>query len=620
MGVFAGLDTEAYDRTYSDAELIQRITRYFTPHKKRVWATFFFITVVSLAGAGQPLIVSRGMGSLEGKPSLTLIWTLVGLMGVVGVGIWLSNWMRRRIQARLIADVVAAMRHDAFSAAISHDLAFFDEFKSGTIISRITSDTQEFVQVVQLITELFTQILLVVVLLIVLFAISWQLTLVLLALGPFVLVLTLLFRRIARFVTRKATRVMGQVNASIQEAVTGISIAKNFRQEGAIYTSFADVNEQSYQVNLRRGFVLSNVFPVLNVLSSFGIAALLYWGGISAQTGAVTIGAWYLFMASVDRFWFPMINLSVFWSQLQIGLSASERIFALIDAKPLVQQTAEQSVEQLQGDIEFNHVKFRYSEQEQVLDDFTLHIQPGESIALVGHTGAGKSSIVKLITRFYEFQEGQICVDGRDIRSFDLHSYRQQLGIVSQIPFLFSGTVADNIRYARPELTDTQIEAVARQIGEGEWLETLPDGLHTNVGERGSRLSMGQRQLVALTRVLAQQPAIFILDEATASVDPFTESQIQEAMDLILKCSTSILIAHRLSTVRSVDRILVLQKGRIIEQGSHDALLDRGGHYAELYDTYFRHQSPYARDNIRMAGAAKESGGAKVNQSRNDRE
>ncbi|MDH3676615.1 MAG: ATP-binding cassette domain-containing protein, partial [Anaerolineae bacterium] len=180
----------------------------------------------------------------------------------------------------------------------------------------------------------------------------------------------------------------------------------------------------------------------------------------------------------------------------------------------------------------------------------------------------------------------------QDIRTFDLQRYRQQLGIVSQVPFLFRGTVAENIRYARSKLADAEIEAVARRIGNGEWLETLPAGLATSVGERGSRLSMGQRQLVALTRVLAQQPAIFILDEATASVDPFTESQIQEAMDLILKCSTSILIAHRLSTIRSVDRILVLQKGRIIEEGSHESLMERGGHYAELYDTYFRHQSP----------------------------
>jgi ATP-binding cassette subfamily B protein len=590
--IFSGLETEAYDRAYSDTELIKRIASYFGLYRKRVTGVIILVSLVALAGVGQPLIVSSGIGSLAGEISTLLIAGLTGLMTIFGVGVWLANWWRRRLQIRVIGDVVSDMRRDAFTAAINHDMAFFDEFESGHIISRITTDTNEFIQVVQLVTELFTQILLVLILLVVLFSISWQLTLVLLALGPFVAVLTVFFRRLARFVTRKAARVLARVNASIQEAVTGISIAKNFRQEAAIYNSFVAVNEQSYQVNLRRGFVLSNVFPVLSVTSSIGIAALLYWGGVSVSSGLVTVGAWFLFMASVDRFWFPVINLSVFWSQLQIGLSAAERIFALIDAQPLVQQTDDRPVPDLQGEIIFEHVQFRYTAQEQVLQDFSLRIAPGESIALVGHTGAGKSSLVKLITRFYEFQGGRIRVDGQDIRTFDLQRYRQQLGIVSQVPFLFRGTVADNIRYARSKLADAEIEAVARRIGNGEWLETLPAGLATSVGERGSRLSMGQRQLVALTRVLAQQPAIFILDEATASVDPFTESQIQEAMDLILKCSTSILIAHRLSTVRSVDRILVLQKGRIIEEGSHESLMERGGHYAELYDTYFRHQSP----------------------------
>ena len=226
-----------------------------------------------------------------------------------------------------------------------------------------------------------------------------------------------------------------------------------------------------------------------------------------------------------------------------------------------------------------------------MLNDFNLHIEPGESVALVGHTGAGKSSIAKLVTRFYEFQGGTLLIDGRDIRSFDLRSYRRQLGIVSQPPFLFAGTVADNIRYAVPELSDAEVERIARQIGGGDWLETLPDGLRTDVGERGTRLSMGQRQLVVLARMLAQDPAIFILDEATASVDPFTETQIQEALDLILANRTSIVIAHRLSTVKACDRILVLDHGRIIEEGSHDALMAHGGHYADLYNTYFRHQS-----------------------------
>jgi ATP-binding cassette subfamily B protein len=250
----------------------------------------------------------------------------------------------------------------------------------------------------------------------------------------------------------------------------------------------------------------------------------------------------------------------------------------------------------LKGDIRFGRVDFRYSAQERVLQDFSLHIRPGESVAFVGHTGAGKSSIIKLVARFYEFQGGQIQIDGRDIRRFDLDDYRRHLGIVSQVPFLFSGTVAENIRYGRQQVSERELEQMAGRIGDGEWLETLPNGLQSDVGERGSRLSMGQRQLVALTRVLVQRPSIFILDEATASVDPFTELQIQQALDLIMADSTAIIIAHRLSTVRSADRIVVLQRGRIIEQGSHRELLSGGGHYAELYETYFRHQSLEAID------------------------
>jgi ATP-binding cassette, subfamily B, bacterial len=590
--IMRGLEAEAYDRQYSDRELTRRIFRYFRPHLRKISVVSIGIFLMAVSSAALPIVISGGVDVMAESHNEAIIPLLVAIVFITGVGVWALNWVRRRLTTEIIADVIMTMRTDAFDAAARQDLSFYDEFSSGRVVSRITTDTQEFGEVVTLSTDVINQLSVALFLILVLFVIQWQLTLLLLAMAPFVVIAALAFRHIARRVTRQSTRAVGEVNKSIQEAVTGIRIAKNFRQEAQIYGEFTAVNKQSYTINVRRGFVLANIFPVLNVLAGLGTAALVYFGGLTVVAGAISIAGWYLFVSTVDRFWFPLTQLSAFWSQFQAGLAAVERVFALIDVESaVVQKQPVQPVGQLRGDIEFRHLDFRYSEQEQVLSDFSLHIQPGESIALVGHTGAGKSSIIKLVARFYEFQAGEILIDGRDIRTFDLTDYRRQLGIVSQIPFLFAGTVAENIRYGRPDATDAGIENMAWRIGDGEWLETLPNGLDSQVGERGGRLSMGQRQLVALTRVLVQSPSIFILDEATASVDPFTESQIQQALDLIMKNSTAIIIAHRLSTVRSSDRIIVLENGRIIEEGSHDYLIAHSGHYANLYDTYFRHQS-----------------------------
>jgi ATP-binding cassette subfamily B protein len=591
MGFFSSLDAEKYDRTYSDSDLARRIVGYFEPQRKRLVLISLLTLLVAGAGALLPVIVSRGIDLLEGLPQVLSLLLVAGAVLLVGVAIWFFNYGLRRLTSTAIAEVVAQLSIDAYSASVEHDLSFYDEFSSGKIVSRITSDTRDFGELVTLITDVFSMFIESLILAVVLLSIQWQLSLYVFAMIPIVLVLGIVYRTVARKATRQGMRAMANVNSTIKETVSGIAVAKNFRQEGGIYSEFSDANETSYRVNVRRGLALSVVFPTLNALAVIATAVMVLAGGHSVLEGAVTLGAWYLFILSLDRFLFPIMNITSFWTSIQNGLSASERVFALIDTPTVVVQNSSDPVPPLKGEIVFENVSFHYKESEQILADFDLHIKPGENLAVVGHTGAGKTSVAKLIARFYEFQGGRLLIDGHDIRSFNLEEYRRQLGVVSQVPFLFSGTVAENIRYARRDASEAEILALAKRIGGGEWLDTLPQGLESQVGERGGRLSMGQRQLVALMRVLVQCPTIFILDEATASIDPFTEWQIQQALDLILKQSTSILIAHRLSTVKSADRIIVMENGGIIEEGNHTQLLAGGGHYATLYNTYFRHQS-----------------------------
>ena len=602
--IMDGLAAEAYDRSYSDQALIRRIWRYFRPHSGRVALVALMVVLGSLVATIIPITISRSIELLTGDPATQVLIGLAAIVAVMGALGWFFNFVRQTFSARAVGDVVLALREDAFRAVLQRDMSFYDQYASGRIVSRVTSDTQDFATVVTLTIDLLSQLLLVAIIATVMFTINWQLALITLATGPIVIAAALTFRRIARLTTRQAQRALANVNASIQETVSGIAVAKSFRQEATIYQQFRRTNELAFQVRLRQGLVFSSIFPILNLLSGIAIATIVYFGGRLTLGGAVSVGEWYLFVQSLAIYFFPLTSIASFWSQFQQGLSASERVFALIDAEPKVVQIGREPVPHLTGRIEFRDVWFTYdfgqdrgsasasasTSVQWVLPGFSLTIPAGQKLAVVGHTGAGKSSLIKLITRFYEFQEGQLLIDGRDIRTLDLAQYRRQIGLVPQSPFLFSGTVADNIRYGRPDAMMADVEAAARQLGH-EWIADLPDGLETDVGERGARLSLGQRQLVALARVLLQNPSIFILDEATASIDPFTEIQVQEGLDIVMQGRTSIIIAHRLSTVRTADRIIVLKQGRIIEEGNHDDLLATGGHYAELYNTYFRHQS-----------------------------
>ena len=594
--IMDGLDAEAYDREYKDRQLLARIIGYFKPHLPTMGMIAILIVLNSLMDAAFPFLIARSLDQLEGAADLNVtIWQrtawLIAAILLSGVLSWSFNFFRQKYTARTVGDVVLKLRQDAFDAVLARDMSFYDEYSSGKIVSRVTSDTQDFSNVVTLTLNLMSQVLIVTIVVGLLLFINLRLALITLTMAPVVVFIALAFRRIARYTTTQAQRVFAEVNANVQESITGISVAKNFRQEQRIYDEFKPVNSQTYRLRLRQGLTFSSIFPILGTVAGIGTALIVYAGGLSVINGSISAGNFYLFIESINLFWFPLISIASFWSQFQLGLAASERVFALIDAEPRVAQLDNKIAPRLQGRIEFRDVDFRYTLNEKVLEDFNLTIQAGETLALVGHTGAGKSSLGKLVARFYEFQGGQLLIDGQDIRSFDLDSYRGQLGIVPQTPFLFAGTVADNIRYGKPDATDEEIVNVASRVGGGDWLGALPQGLETPVGEEGKGISMGQRQLVALARVLLQNPAVLILDEATASVDPLTETQIQEGLNLVLQNRTAIVIAHRLSTIKSADRIIVLRKGQIIEEGNHAALIARGGHYAELYDTYFRHQS-----------------------------
>lgn len=333
MGFFSGLGDEAYDRKYEDRELLGRISAYFKPHLGRLsWIVFYLITI-AITSAAIPVVVSNGVDILAEQPQSVALFWIVGVVIVIGIYTWGANWLRRRLLTRVVGDVILELRTDAFRATTDHDLSFYDEFSSGRIVSRITSDTRDFGQLIIIVTDLVSQVIEALILGIVLIRIEWRLSLWIIGTLPLLYFFTTRFRNWARNVTKKGMKAMANVNAAIKETVSGISVAKNFRQETTIYREFEDANKASFKVNVQRGLVLALVFPTLNIFSGIATGILVYVGGLSAIQGAVTFGAWYLFIQSVGRFFFPILNLSAFTAQVQSGLSASERVFALIDAK-----------------------------------------------------------------------------------------------------------------------------------------------------------------------------------------------------------------------------------------------------------------------------------------------
>ncbi len=589
MGYF-GLGEEGYDRIYKDRELFVRIVKLFKPHRRSMLIVIIFLTLSSITYGLTPLIMRSIIRQLESKSNPYFLIIFIGNAFILNSLGYIFNYVNRRQGNRMVYRLCYNLRRQTNMRVLEQDLSFFDKYPTGRIVSRINSDGQKFGGSVTMFTELITAFLTLFIVIIPLIIISPILTGVFMALVPLVFIFTLSFRKVSRKKSMYGQRSLAQVNAFVQESMAGIQIIKSFRQEKTQFEAFQAINNQSYRVNMSRALFLNILFPSLDLIIAVLYAILVFFGGNFIIQGVLSGADIYLFLQSSLILFQPLLQIAGFWSQFQEGLAAAERIFALQDSQSYIKQ-GDFVLEEIQGKIEFKNLGFEYVPGKPVFKKFNLIIQPGETVAIVGHTGAGKSSLTKILLRLYEFQSGDVQIDGHSIRDISLREFRQRIGFIPQTPFLWADTIENNITYGALNATTDDVLWALRQSGGTEWVENLDDGLKTFILERGKVLSMGQRQLIVFARVLLQNPSILILDEATASVDPFTEIQIQEAMEHVMEGRTTIVIAHRLTTVRNVDRIIVLDHGMIVEEGNHETLLNKDGYYARLYNTYFKHQS-----------------------------
>ncbi len=588
---FIGLDAEKYDRKYNDRDLFKRIYKYFRIYKRRIMIVVLLLTIASLIESFLPILITLALNSLQTGVNIPYLIIIIIISLIFNASSFIINYFQQINISKAIGNVILDIRKEANDSILEHDLSFFDKNPSGKIVSRINTDSEEFGRALELFMEVLSSVFIVIFYTFIMFFLNLFLSLIFMITIPAFFIVAILFMKAARRRTLLGQRATASVNAFVKETYSGIQIAKTFSQEKKLFNRFEQVNQQSYKVNLKRAFLLNTIFPSLGFIQAFVLTLIIYFGGISFFEGSIPIGNLNLFIQGSWLLTFPIFSIASFWPQLQAGLASAERIFSLIDTNPKVIQIDNIKPKDFKGKIEFKDLTFEYEDDKKVFENFSLTIEPGESIAIVGHTGAGKSSLANLITRFYEFQSGDILIDGLSIRKYDLSEYRKKIGIISQTPFLWADSIENNIRYCCKNASETDILDSLEKTGGSEWINDLPNGLKTNIRERGTLLSMGQRQLIVLARVLLENPSILILDEATASIDPFTETKIQEALEKVIKNRTSIIIAHRLSTIRHVNRIVVLKKGKIVEEGNHEFLMSKGGLYANLYNTYFRHQS-----------------------------
>ncbi|MEE9410120.1 MAG: ABC transporter ATP-binding protein [Candidatus Heimdallarchaeota archaeon] len=594
MGFIQELPDEKYDRKYGDVYLFKRLFGYIAKHDMKTFFTVLaWMILQTAANILIPYFIKLVITGVQDGNFDTIFYVQTGVVVLLYATFWLAQYRALYRSSILTGEMLRRIRKDSFDTLLRNDMAFYDENKSGKLVSRVTSDSDTISQMVQLTTSFMINILVMIAVLVLLFVTNSSLALITIAVVPILFGLAIAIRLFSRRTSKNWRKTIAILNANVAESISGIEVTKSFNQEKEAFERFKGINLRNYRAAYIRAWGMSIFFPLIETLFGVGTFLVLYYGGrMSFQLGTLDVATLYFFILMLNRFFMPLLEITRFFNQFEAGLAAVERIFSLMDSEPnVVEDPNPIIVGELKGKIDFGKMTFHYNPSEPLYKDFTLGIPAGQTVAIVGRTGAGKSTLVSLLARFYDVSEGGIVVDGTDIRKYALQEYRDQIGIVLQDNILFSGSIEENIRYGKLKASREEIELAAKNVYAWEFIQSLPNGLDTEVGEKGTKLSAGQKQLVAFARALLSDPRILILDEATAAIDAYTESLIQEALKVLLKGRTAIIIAHRLTTVENADRIVVIDDAEIVEEGNHQDLMNKKGKYWQLYDMYFRHQS-----------------------------